>query len=36
MSKVIKYLVLAAVFVISAFSIYHIVNSRKLDEDTLD
>ncbi len=36
MAKVIKYLVLIAIFVISAFSIYHVINSRKVDEHSAD
>lgn len=29
MSKIVKYLVLVAVIVVSAFSIFHVVNNRR-------
>jgi hypothetical protein len=36
MAKVIKYFVLIVIFIISAFSIYHVINSRKIDEHSAD
>jgi hypothetical protein len=36
MGKAIKYLVLIAVLLISAFSIYHIIKSRHIDEHSAD
>lgn len=36
MTKLIKYIVLAAVCVISAFGIYSLVKTAKIDENTID
>ena len=36
MAKVVKYFVLIVIFIISAFSIYHVINSRKIDEHSAD
>jgi hypothetical protein len=36
MKKLIKYAVIAIVFVVSAISIFHLIQSNKLDEHTVD
>lgn len=36
MTKMIKYIVLAAVCVITAFGIYSLVKTAKIDENTID
>lgn len=36
MGKLIKYIVIAAVCIISAFGIYSLVKTAKIDENTLD
>lgn len=36
MKKFITYAVIAVVFIISALSIFHLVQSNKLDENTAD
>jgi len=36
MGKIIKYVVIAAVCIISAFGIYSLVKYNKVDENTLD
>lgn len=36
MAKMIKYVVIAAVCIISAFGIYSLVKTAKIDENTID
>lgn len=36
MAKLIKYVVIAAVCIISAFGIYSLVKTAKIDENTID
>lgn len=36
MKKLIKYVVLTIVFAVSALSIFHLIQSNKIDENTVD